>query len=88
MSRDQEASQEYEKLFAQFSNKIEHIIKRIIIGLITLLVIIQVLLHIPGLALYYPLYSTWKEFLFSPLYDLKLGVMKSERFCISVGCVV
>ncbi|GAK39985.1 DUF5359 family protein [Paenibacillus urinalis] len=50
MSRDQEVSQEYEKLFAEFSNKMEYVIKRIIIVLITLLVIIQILLHIPGIA--------------------------------------
>ncbi|SFS59472.1 hypothetical protein SAMN04488601_1012295 [Paenibacillus sp. 453mf] len=54
MSRDQEVSQEYEKLFAEFSNKMECVIKRVIISLITLLVIIQILLHIPGIA---PLFS-------------------------------
>ncbi|WDH81255.1 hypothetical protein [Paenibacillus urinalis] len=50
MSRDQEVSKEYEKLFAEFSNKLECVIQRIIIGLVTLLVIMQILLHLPGIA--------------------------------------
>ncbi|MCM3784035.1 hypothetical protein M3231_13720 [Neobacillus mesonae] len=50
MSREQEASKHYETLFIEFSTKVETLIKRGLIGLVLLLLIIQILLHIPGVA--------------------------------------